>query len=161
MRFFVILLVMLAGVCAAALPARGGDHFLTIGGGSSASNNQVSLEKNILYLQRFLSERGLGDVPHEILFADGKGGLRDLVYEGAAEKMPHVNELVAQVLGQEDNLFEEYRAHNIPRLWGPSTRGSLNKWFDTIGKTLADGDRLLIYYTGHGGKGSTLALWNE
>src|SRR5258705_10455300 len=40
------------------LPAgvsRGGDHILTIGGGSAASNNQVSLEKNVLFLQKSLA----------------------------------------------------------------------------------------------------------
>ena len=150
-----------AAICSAALaPARAADHFLTIGGGSSASNNQVSLEKNVLYLQRFLAERGLGDMPHEILFADGTGGARDLVYVDPDDNTPRANELVARILGNEANLYENYRAHDIPRLWGPSNRASLNKWFDTIGKSLQGGDRLFIYFTGHGAKGSTLSLWN-
>src|SRR5262245_60003767 len=104
---------ILAGMLLTSLGADAGDHFLTIGGGSWAANNQVSLEKNVLHLQRFLAERGMGDVPHEILFADGKGGLRDLVYEGPSARMPRANELVAQVLGQDDNLYEEYRPHDI------------------------------------------------
>ena len=50
---------------------RADDHFLTIGGGESPTNNQVSLEKNILYLQRFLSDSGLGSMAHDIYFANG------------------------------------------------------------------------------------------
>src|SRR4051812_48266775 len=45
---------------------RAEDHFLTIGGGESPTNNQVSLEKNLLYLQRFLSDSGLGSMSHDI-----------------------------------------------------------------------------------------------
>ena len=50
---------------------------------------------------------------------------------------------------------------------GASNRESLNKWFDTIGSSLKPSDRLIIYYTGHGGpaskggQGTTLVLWNE
>ena len=56
------------------------DHFLTIGGGESPTNNQVSLEKNILYLQRFLSDTGLGSMPHDIYFANGKETGRDIQF---------------------------------------------------------------------------------
>ena len=145
--------------------ARGGDHFLTIGGGSSAANNQVSLENNVLYLQHFLADRGMGDVPHEILFSDGAGGARDLQYIPAA-KPPRVNQLLAEIFRQERGLGEQYRPHAIPHLWGASGRQSIGRWFDTIGSKLPDGDRLFIYYTGHGGRGrqgrnTTLAMWRE
>ncbi|HEY2585964.1 MAG TPA: hypothetical protein VGI81_09400 [Tepidisphaeraceae bacterium] len=141
------------------------DHFLTIGGGSSAANNQVSLEKNVLYLQRFLADRGLGDVPHEILFSDGAGGARDLQYIPAA-KPPRVNELLAELFHQERGVDEQYRAHAIAHLWGASGRQSIGRWFDTVGVKLHEGDRLFIYYTGHGSRGkgghnTALAMWRE
>lgn len=144
------------------------DHLLTFGGGSSVSNNQVSLEKNVLYLQHFLGDAGLTGVPHEILFADGTGGARDLEFDDPNVKLPRVTELLADVFDQENGLVTQYRAHAIPQLWGPSTHASLNRWFDTVGSKLQDGDRLIIYYTGHGGrgrgrdgKGQTLAMWGE
>jgi hypothetical protein len=150
------------------LPASARDHLLTFGGGSSVSNNQVSLEKNVLYLQRFLGDAGLTGVPHEILFADGTGGARDLEFDDPNVKLPRATELLADVFDQEAGLTTQYRAHAIPHLWGPSTRASLNRWFDTVGSRLRDGDRLIIYYTGHGGRGrgrdgknQTLALWGE
>lgn len=142
------------------------DHFLTIGGGSSPSNNQVSLEKNVLYFQRFLSDRGMGDVPHEILFGDGAGGSRDLQYIDPAHQPARANQLLGEVFHLEHGLETRYRAHAIPHLWASSTRQSINRWFDTIGSHLPDGDRLFIYYTGHGGRGAqgrnaTLAIWGE
>lgn len=152
----------------AALPAAAKDHFLTIGGGSSASNNQVSLEKNVLYFQHVLDEANLARLPHEIFFADGVGGARDLQYVDPAAVPPRVNELLAQVFNRERDLTTLYRAHAIPHLTGPSNRKSLNDWFDTVGNKLGDDDRLFIYYTGHGGRGrgnppteQNLALWNE
>jgi hypothetical protein len=160
---FVITLIGL--LLSSAPPLRAADHFLTIGGGSSAANNHVSLEKNVLFLQRFLADRGLGDVPHEILFSDGTGGARDLQFIPKA-KPPRVNELLAEIFRQERGLDEQYRAHDIPHLWGASGRQSLGRWFDTVGSKLHDGDRLFIYYTGHGSRGkgghnTALAMWRE
>src|SRR5689334_12150132 len=54
-----------------ASPAFAADHFLTFGGGDSASHNQVSLEKNVLYLQRVLNELGVSPASHDIYFSDG------------------------------------------------------------------------------------------
>jgi hypothetical protein len=151
-----------------AATSRAADHFLTIGGGSSAENNQVSLEKNVLFLQKSLADSGLGGVPHEILFTDGNAGSRDLVYVDPNNSVPRVNILLGEIFDHADGLDEQYRAHAIPKLWGPSGRQGINKWFDTIGSKLADGDRLFIYFTGHGGSGrgrppadQTLAMWNE
>ena len=59
-HWIVIVLIWGLSGCRTAMAK---DHFLTIGGGSSASNNQVSLEKNVLYLQRFLKDAGLAGLP--------------------------------------------------------------------------------------------------
>lgn len=151
-----------------AASARGKDHFLTIGGGSSAQNNQVSLEKNVLYLQRFLQAAGLAGMPHEILFSDGNGGARDLQFEDPKFDAPAVNQLLAEIFNLQSGLTTQYRPHAIPHLWGPSGRVSIARWFDTVGAKLDDGDRLIIYFSGHGGRGKgepptnqTLAMWNE
>src|SRR2546421_4158952 len=161
-------LILISVLSFAAVPASARDHFLTIGGGSSASNNQVSLEKNVLFLQRYLEASGMGSVPHEILFSDGNGGARDLQFEDPNYEPPQMNELLAKVFNMDRGLATQYRPHAIPHLWGASGRQSIGKWFDTIGSKLADGDRLFIYYTGHGGDGAghpppnqTMAMGNE
>jgi hypothetical protein len=165
LRWLLVILTC-SWVIGRASPCAAADHFLTIGGGSSPSNNQVSLEKNVLFFQRFLADRGMGGLPHEILFADGAAGSRDLQYVDPAYEVPRVNHLLAEVFHYENGLDLQYRAHVIPGLSGPSTRASINRWFDTIGSKLPEGDRLFIYYTGHGARGAqgrntTLAIWNE
>src|SRR6185436_110489 len=83
---------------------RASDHFLTIGGGESPTNNQVSLEKNILYLQRFLSESGLGSMANDIYFANGKETGRDIQFVDPTTPPPKVNQLLAQIFDKEDDL---------------------------------------------------------
>src|SRR5207248_117850 len=93
---------------------------------------------------------------------------RDLEYVDPSFHVPRVNQLLADVFDQNDGLSEQYRAHAIPHLWGPSGRRGINRWFDIIGTTLGENDRLFIYFTGHGGRGEgdppsgqTLAMWQE
>ncbi|HET6250342.1 MAG TPA: C13 family peptidase [Tepidisphaeraceae bacterium] len=143
--------------------ARAADHFLAIGGGDSPTNNQVSLEKNVLFFQRLLSDCQ-GAVP-DVLFSNGKAGTRDLQFE-PDEDPPRINILLARLLGREWDVNYHYRKHEIPGLSGPSTHAGLENWFNTEGKKLTDGDRLIIYFTGHGGPGrppqnTTLSMWCE
>ncbi len=145
---------------------RAADHFLTIGGGNNAGNNQVSLEKNVLFLERYLAAAGLGAAPHEVLFSDGSAGERDIEFDDPKAEPPKVNQLLARVFNHEQGLYSQYRVHAIPQLWGAANRASIGKWFDTIGTKIPDGDRLLIYFTGHGGHGNparntNFALWHE
>src|SRR5688572_14389615 len=140
------LIVVVVGVfCSFAEAA---DHFLTIGGGETPSNNQVSLEKNVLYLQRFLSDSGLGSVKHDIYFANGKDAARGIQFIDPTTPPPKVNQLVAQVFGQEDNLDASYRAHSITGVKGSASRGAIQLWFTTVGSKLVEGDRLFIYFSG-------------
>ena len=151
---------------AAAGPAVAADYFLTVGGGDAPYHNQVSLESNVLYLQRVLDDIHVGQSHHDIFFADGREGGRNLQHRQAIEP-PRVNQLLARILGNnESSIGIEYRAPNIPAVRGPSNRKSLGEWFDTTGAKLAEGDRLVIYFTGHGGRGTpprntAMLLWGE
>jgi hypothetical protein len=156
-----IVAVALSAVASAASAA---DHFLTIGGGDGPSHNQVSLEKNVLYFQHVLSDLGFPATAHDIFFSCGPDGRRAVQYR--ADNVPKVNLLLANVLGNSDDVDVEYRKPTIPDLRGPSTRKSLSDWVANVGSRLADDDRLFIYFTGHGGqtrtaRDTTLTLWNE
>ena len=143
------------------------DHFLTIGGGNSPDNNQVSLEQNVLFFRDTLATLHLSNVPQEVLFADGNANQRDVQYTPDDEDAPKVNQLLADIFPTEEGAAsEQYRPHEIPNVWGPAQQETLARWFDTIGRKIPDGDRLIIYYTGHGGPGkpphnTTLAMWSE
>jgi hypothetical protein len=147
-------------------PATAADHFLAIGGGSSPSNTQVSLEKNILFFRDALSTLGLAGAPQQVLFGDGNGDANDVQFAAGDDRTPEADRRLADIFSGSDADSNQYRPHAIPDVWGPAQRDSLDKWFDTIGRAIPDGDRLILYYTGHGGPGlsptnTTLALWNE
>jgi hypothetical protein len=151
-----------------AAPARAIDRYLSIGGGASASNSQVSLEKNIFFWQKVLGDAGLGGVAHDIYFASGPGPRRsrDVVFNDANASVPRVNELMAMLLDRQDDLFLSYRQNQVAAARGPANRRAITQWFERVGPTMADGDRLILYFTGHGGKGNparntTMDLWND
>src|SRR2546421_3383277 len=157
------LLALLLAVGSTAFAA--GDHFLVIGGGSQPSENQVSLEKNILFFQQLLRDSEGPDVRPDVFFADGLAGTRDVQFV-SAEKPRRVNQLLAQIFTPDNDTFYAYRPHQIPNVRGPSNRRALTNWFNNDGARLGEGDRLFIYFTGHGGPGrpernSTMAMWED
>ncbi len=54
------------------------DDFLTVGGGYNPSGNQVSLEKNVVFMQKVLAEERPDYPQHDIYFADGNDDGRDV-----------------------------------------------------------------------------------
>ncbi|HEY2839911.1 MAG TPA: C13 family peptidase, partial [Pirellulales bacterium] len=139
-----------------ASPLLAADHFLTIGGGYSPHGNQVSLEKNVLFFQTLLGKLNLTGSPHDIFFSDGDSPQRDLQFIDPAQAVPKINRLLAQLFGKEDDLDARFRTHQVPGIRGGSSPENLDRWFDEVGKTLKPGDRLVIYLTGHGGKGQDI-----
>src|SRR5438045_9677165 len=79
---------------------RGEDHFLTIGGGESPTNSEVSLEKNILYLQRFLSASGPASMPKDIYFANATEMGRDIRSVDPTPTRRGANQSLAQCTDQ-------------------------------------------------------------
>ena len=145
------------------------DHFLTIGGGYSPTGNQVSLEKNVGLFERLLSETYAEPVPHDIFFADGKHPGRDLQFIDPDHEVPAINRLLATVFQQTRYLTYQYRSNQLEHVNGPSRRSTIDRWFNTTGRELQAGDRLILYVTAHGGKArdkktpmnTSLYLWNN
>ena len=128
-------------------------HILTIGGGYSPSGNQVSLEKNVLYFQRVLDGMGLGCAPHSLFFADGNSPGRDLQFYDPDYELPEINEYLALFTNKASGLWNQYRNHTL-KTDGPSKAGMIRKWFTQKGSALSpEDDRLIVYFTGHGGRG--------
>ncbi|HZL33842.1 MAG TPA: hypothetical protein VFC78_00950 [Tepidisphaeraceae bacterium] len=146
-------------------PGFAADHFLVIGGGDGPQNNQVSLEKNVQFFQRVLADTQGTIAGSDVLFSDGLAGGRGVQLESPHE-VPRLNLLLARLFDRENGIELEYRRHQLTGVRGPATRRGLNEWFNSTGKKLGDGDRLLIYFTGHGGPGqpaqnTTFSMWNE
>ncbi len=156
-------LIGVAMLCSGSSHAR--DYFLTVGGGYSPTGNQVSLEKNVQFFERLLDEQGLATAAHDIFFSDGDSPRRDLQFHNPEFKVPKVNRLLAQIYGKEDGLSHQYRTHALKNVRGASNRKNLKRWFQEVGSKLQPGDRLMIYLTGHGGKGKPVEnphfyMWN-
>lgn len=142
-------------------------HFLVLGGGYSASGNQVSLEKNVLYFRRVLGELGLLEAPRHLLFADGRDRGRDLQFMDPAFEIPEINRAFAELLGSTKGIANQYRSNGLAPN-GPSALVEIDKWLKETGSKLKKDDRLMIYFTGHGGKGdkktpqnTNVYLWNN
>lgn len=128
-----------------------GDRILTFGGGSSPQNSQASLEQNVLYFRRVLTELKLGDVRQDVFFTDGNKSARTVQVRGAPSPALEARQAVATLFGDDaDDLQLRFRPPAIPSVIGPSTPGAIGNWFDTSGKAMRPSERLLIYFTGHG-----------
>lgn len=118
--------------------------FLVIGGGGAPSNNEIALEKNLLYFQRSLCEMGYAPKQAKIFFANGNNGEATIRYIDESNK-------------------ERYKPPNIPNLNGSSTYRNLKS------SLLEDQSikPVFFYFTGHGllnkknNNDNTIILWNE
>ena len=98
-------------------PAFANDHFLIIGGGDSPANNQVSLEKNVVFFQTLLADSASRDASVDVLFSDGNAGSRDVQFI-PSEDPPRLNELLAKVFGNDQHFYDQYRRHMLPNVRG-------------------------------------------
>ncbi|MDF1859495.1 MAG: hypothetical protein P1U87_04735 [Verrucomicrobiales bacterium] len=165
--FFPGLLPGLFGLLA-VLPAKGGDHFLVLAGGQSAANNQVSLEKNVLFFRKVLQETAPGASLTEY-FSNGNEDIRAVQFEPPGAEVPPANEYMARLFASTDYLKLKYRRHQLGEVAGITSPANLKRWFDENGKNFQSGDRLVIYVTAHGGRSrdkqkpdnTTIHLWNR
>lgn len=104
-------------------------NFLVIGGGSSPCNNEIALEKNILYFQRTLRNFAYNPEDAGIFFANGNNGQTTVRY-------------------LDEQKLEQYKAPTIPGLDGAATRRNLQSWLEQSQNT---NKSIFFYLTGHGG----------
>jgi hypothetical protein len=137
-----------------AAVAHAKDVFLTIGGGPDPTGNQVSLEKNVIYLQSVLAEKRPDRPRHEIYFADGNDEERDVHFRDPdfEKNAPPARRMMAELFGDPQAMDYVYRNHEIAGLTGPAEKGLIEARFRALANELQSGDRLLVYATGHGGE---------
>jgi hypothetical protein len=130
------------------------DYFLTIGGGYDVTGNQLSLEKNVLFQQSVLAAQRPDDPPREIWFADGADPhpdvqCRDSKFE---ENCPAARRLLAEVLGDADDMDLVYRNNEVKAAKGPAELQRVKQRFALLAKEAKAGDRVIIYVAAHGGR---------
>ncbi len=150
------------------LPAYAKDFFLTIGGGYQPSGNQASLERNVLFFQRLLSQKQLDRFTNDVFFADGKDPEADLQVIDQTT-IPKANQLMAEFFGESRDLGLSYRNHLVPNVRGATSPRNIKTWMDAIGANMSSGDRLVLYVTSHGSESvsrdepynTSISLWNN
>src|SRR6476620_7607791 len=106
-------------VCFASLvgnaPAR--DFFLTIAGGHSRESNQASIERNVLFYQRLLTEQQVPAEQQSVYFAAGIANEKNVQIKDV-DSVPKANRLMAEFFGTETDLGLKYRATELPAIRG-------------------------------------------
>lgn len=157
------------------------DVFMTIGGGPTPTSNQVSLEKNVHFLQRTLARVRPDEPRHEIFFADGTQSQRDLQYRDPDAEVSAAVQWMSRLFDNESATTMRYRDHEIRPVAGPTRKAWLKQAIGELSNRLGEGDRLILYVTAHGGSAetfdfdygygqtstgtnefdTTIALWND
>ncbi|MCR9117590.1 MAG: hypothetical protein NXI22_11650, partial [bacterium] len=101
------------------------DHFLVLGGGYNPSGNQISLEKNVLFFERLLSENYSDNVACDLLFADGSAGERDLQFVDPANPPSEAHQLMARIFKHTKHQTYQYRNHELPRKHQAATKANV------------------------------------
>jgi len=122
-------------------------HFGTVAGGGAPGYNEIALEKNVLYFQRSLAEKGLSATLASLFFANGNDGQQTVRY-----------------IDEEGE--QQFKAPNIPELDGAATYANTLGWFEALAKAEKPCPSF-FYFTGHGAynrensDNNWLILWEE
>ncbi len=152
---------------------QGKDYFITVGGGYTPQQNQASLEANVLFFQKILSEKHPQPLRHSVFFADGHDEQADLqVLSTVQPKSEPLRDLLSRLHRRGPPGFAprsvEYRNHRVPNIAGANTPRLIHQAISEVARDAKPGDRLLIYVTAHGGEGpddnprnTTISCWNN
>jgi len=129
------------------LPTDVETYFGAVAGGGAASYNEIALEKNLLYFQRSLTERGFSSELAHLFFASGNFWEETIRY-------------------LDENGEEQFKAAEIPNLDGSATLDNLYNWFRAL-SAAPKSCPSFFYFTGHGAynpeneDSNWLILWEE
>lgn len=122
-------------------------NFLVFAGGGDRYNNEIALEKNVLYFQRTLKNLNFNPLYVGTFFANGNNEEATIRY--------------LDFLGN-----QQFKPPEIPYLEGEATRENMQNWFEkTANKTIKR--PIFFYFTGHGIKNEEdannnyLLLWKN
>ena len=115
-------------------------NFLVIAGGGSPRNNEIALEKNVLYFQRTLRALGHNQEQGSVFFANGNDGQATVRYIDPQRQ-------------------QRFKIPNIPNLRGAATWENFQGWISQNKSNQAN-HPLFFYFTGHGIP-DAMILWED
>ena len=121
--------------------------FLVFGGGGTPAQNEIAIEKNVLYFQRTLEKIGYNQLSATTFFANGNDGQATIRYIDALGK-------------------QRFKVPEIPNIQGKATLKNFLIWFQKAARETSRRP-IFFYFTGHGIKNlnnnnnNALMLWGD
>ncbi|MGB3512225.1 MAG: hypothetical protein WBA93_23905 [Microcoleaceae cyanobacterium] len=122
-------------------------NFLVFGGGGTPAQNEIAIEKNVLYFQRTLKIMGYNPLSASTFFANGNNGEATIRY---------IDEFGRQ----------QFKVPEIPNIHGKATLKNLQSWFQETARETTNRP-IFFYFTGHGiqnrknSNNNALMLWGN
>ncbi len=155
----------LVSLLLASAPLSAADHALLIGGGPEPEQSQVSIERNIIWIDRLLRQRAFAS--QQLLFTAGTDQAVDIIEQQPDDANIRHWLPLARLFGAQHDALAHYRPNEVPHIEGQSSATEVaNTLAQSLGR-LQQGDSLLLVYNGHGGWESddpsenTLRLWGN
>ena len=145
--------------------AVGADRYLLIGGGPTPKDSQVSIEKNVIWIDGMMRARPFAS--HELLFASGPTGRPDVVLHAPEEALVQRWLPLARLYGEQKAAMSIFRRNEVPNVSAGASEANVAA---ALGRNLAGlgpGDSLFFVYNGHGSgelsdtSRNALRLWGE
>jgi len=145
-------LATLLGWQAHSAPAA--DYVVVFGGGPRLQNSEYSLERNVVLFRQTMPRLRLVDPQLQVLFGSGNEAGSPDVSVGRFEPLPDSFRLVADLFKPSgDTIDIDYRHHELEDVVSSCRKRAVLDTLRDLGGRVKPGDRVLIYNTGHGGKG--------
>ena len=127
--------------------ARQQPNFLVFAGGGTPAQNEIAIEKNVLYFQRTLKAMGYDPFSASTFFANGNDGQATIRY---IDKWGR----------------QQFKVPEIPNIQGKATLKNLQSWFQETPRETPNRP-IFFYFTGHGiqnqknSNNNALLLWGN
>ena len=137
--------------------ARADDYVVVFGGGPRLQNSEYSLERNVVLFRQTMPRLQLAQPKLRVLFGAGDEADRPDVKVGRFQPLPEAFRLVAGLFNLSGEPIDiDYRHHELEGVSSSCRKTAVLDTLRDLGDRVKPGDRVLIYNTGHGGKGDPI-----
>ena len=156
--------LLLATLCATG-PVLAGDRLMIVGGGPLPEESQVSIERNVIWIDGLTQTPGYAE--RRLLFTAGPEKVKDVIEQRRGDAALRRYLPLSRIFGEQYDALSVFRANRLDRIDAPATAASVDRQLAETLAALRGGDSLWFIYNGHGGMESsdpsenTLRLWND
>ncbi len=142
------------------------DHLLIVGGGPYPQDSQVSIERNVQWIESLTAS--IPFASHQIYFAGGPAGPPDVVLNATEDPTVQRWLPLARVFGEQASARQILRWNGVRGNLASATSERVTRALEESIAQMQPGDDLLFVYNGHGAMDqssdtsyNSLRLWGE